>query len=61
MIGLSPSSLGSVQLTTAEPDAALAPMFVGAVGADFGCGVTALDWAETAPLPFGLDACTVNV
>jgi hypothetical protein len=61
VIGLSPSPLGTSQLTRADDVAARASTFVGAVGTTAVCGVTALDGADAGPLPLAFAAVTVNV
>jgi len=63
VIGLPPSD-GTVQLTTADafPPVAVTPVgAAGAVGAEGADGVTALDAAETGPLPTAFVAVTLNV
>jgi hypothetical protein len=61
VIGLSPSLVGAVQLTSADVEAGRARRPAGAVGTTAACGVTALDCADAAPAPLALTACTVNV
>ena len=59
-IGLSPSPAGAVHSTWAAAVTGRAITFLGAVGATGLSGVTALDWADSGPLPAGLTACTVK-
>ena len=60
MIGLSPSPAGAVHSTCAAAVTGRAITFLGAVGATGLSGVTALDCADSGPLPAGLIACTVK-
>ena len=61
MIALPPSSLGAVQLTSADFVSASAVAPVGAAGAPAPVGVTEFDAAEAAPDPLGFEAVTLNV
>ena len=56
MIALPPSSLGAVQLTSADFVSASAVAPVGAAGAPAPVGVTEFDAAEAAPDPLGFEA-----
>jgi hypothetical protein len=59
VIALPPVVVGAVQLTVANALPAVAVTPVGAPGSAL--GVTALDGAETGPVPLELVADTVNV
>ena len=61
MIGLSPSLVGVVQLTSADFEAGRAVTSVGFAGTTAAAGVTGLDWADARPLPLAFAARTVNV
>src|SRR5919201_4447625 len=61
VIGLPPSSLGAVQLTSAELDPGVAKTPVGATGAARASGVTGADALDTGPEPAGFEACTLKV
>ena len=54
-----PLLAGAVQVTVAEALPKVAVPMVGAPGTV--AGVTALDWAEAAPVPMALIAATVKV
>jgi hypothetical protein len=61
MIALPPVFDGAVQLTVAEAFPAVAETPVGAPGTAGALGVTALDAADSGPVPVALVADTVKV
>ena len=61
MIALSPSASGTVHVTRADWVAGVGLTPVGADGATAVCGVTAFELADSAPVPVGLMAWTLNV
>jgi hypothetical protein len=61
VIGLPPLLEGAVQLTCAWPLATIALTPNGAEGALLAVGVTAFEGSDSAPLPLGFEAVTLNV
>ncbi len=61
MIALPPLLAGALQLTSAWALAPLAVTAVGAPGAASASGVIEFEAADTAPVPFGFEAWTLNV